>query len=238
MDYIIGPRIRRSFSEGSARGDASIIYQGERHELWLKRATPGSKMYADEMVVIRSVVGISFLILVAKVLAGVCSKYRVPEVVGEILAGFIFGPNLLGGRILFFGEPLIQINDITLAFAQIGGIIVLFLAGLSFSFGEITRVGFPALIIGGCSVIAPFFGCYYASLAVGYSQPVAFLVGLTMAVTSIPILARVLEEMAGPQGRESWILVDASLINTVLCFTIFSIVSSVISSGIVASPSR
>ena len=89
-----------------------------------------------EDVVLRTIIGISFLILMAKVLGALLSRFELPEVIGEVLAGVIFGPYALGGLLTLFGEPLIQLNEITEAFALIGGIVVLFTAGLEFTFAD------------------------------------------------------------------------------------------------------
>ena len=96
----------------------------------------------DEIVVIRSVIGICFLVFTAKLLAGICQKYKVPGIVGEVLAGMMFGPYAFGGTIFFFGEPILRAEDpVILSFVQIGGIIVLFLAGLHLTFADFLHAG-------------------------------------------------------------------------------------------------
>lgn len=56
----------------------------------------------DEIVVIRAVIGICFLVVAARLLAGILQKYEIPGIIGELLAGMMFGPHALGGMILFW----------------------------------------------------------------------------------------------------------------------------------------
>jgi len=106
----------------------------------------------DEIVVIRSVLGICFLVFTAKLLAGICQKYKVPGIVGEVLAGMMFGPYAFGGTIFFFGEPILRAEDpVILSFVQIGGIIVLFLAGLHLAFAD-----FLHAVIHSCQMYSRF----------------------------------------------------------------------------------
>jgi len=86
------------------------------------------------MEVVITVIGVSLLVFVAKLPSGVLGRLRIPGVIGEVLAGIFFGPYALGGLIFFFGEPIVQLNEMTLSFAFIGGIVVLFWAGLEFTF--------------------------------------------------------------------------------------------------------
>ncbi len=86
-------------------------------------------MALTELEVLRTIVGLSLLVFVAKVLGGILSHYKYPSVAGEVLAGMIFGPLTLGGAINVFGGPLFAFTDLLKAFSDIGGIVVLFAAG-------------------------------------------------------------------------------------------------------------
>ena len=76
--------------------------------------------------IMRAIVTISVLIFFAKVLASVFSNMKLPEVLGELLAGVIFGPYALGAGIIIFGEPLVVLNEYVDAFAEIGAIMIRF----------------------------------------------------------------------------------------------------------------
>lgn len=102
----------------------------------------------DEIEIIRTVIGISLLIFMAKLLSGLSSGYKIPGVIGEVLAGIFFGPHALGGLIPFFGESVIQINEMTLSFALTGGIVFLFSFWVEFTFEDVMRAGPIAFFVG------------------------------------------------------------------------------------------
>ncbi|MFQ6135078.1 MAG: cation:proton antiporter, partial [Nitrososphaerales archaeon] len=140
---------------------------------------------AAEVDVLRTVVAISLLIFSAKVLATLCQRVKVPAVIGEIAAGIILGPYALGGAIEILGGPVIEFNVLIDAFAEIGGIIILFAAGLEITFAEFRATGLPSLTIGGMGVIIPFFSGYFLSNQLGYGWQTAILFGATLTATSI-----------------------------------------------------
>ena len=192
---------------------------------------------ADEITVIRTVIGICFLVFTAKLLGGVCQKHKIPEIVGEVLAGMIFGPYALGGMIPFFGEPILGAEDpVILSFVQIGGIIVLFLAGLHLSFANFLHAGIQSFIIGAIDVTVSFAIGVFGSLMLGYSWAVALIVSSALSVTGIAVIMRVLEELnlmhEGAWGfEESRMIVNVAVIDTILGLSILSVVTSVTLEG-------
>ena len=79
--------------------------------------------------IILAIIAVSVLLLGAKLLAELFSRLNLPVVLGELAAGIILGPFYFGGLVQI--QPnLVEVNDIVLAFAQIGGIVILFVAGL------------------------------------------------------------------------------------------------------------
>lgn len=188
-------------------------------------------MAAVETEVIRTIIGICFLVFMAKVIAGICTKYKVPEVVGEVLAGIIFGPYALGGMIFFFGEPIIQVNEITLSFAHIGGIVVLFLAGLEFTFSDFLHAGLPSFIIAGFDVAVTFMIGFQALIALGYSWTVALIVASALTATSIAVTIRILEKLNVVCTEEARIIVNVAVMDDILGLAVLSIVTSIASGG-------
>jgi Kef-type K+ transport system membrane component KefB len=191
----------------------------------------------DEIVVIRTVIGICFLVFAAKLLAGICQKHKVPGIIGEVLAGMIFGPYALGGKIFFFGEPILRAEDpIILSFVQIGGIIVLFLAGLHLTFADFLHAGIQSFVIGAIDVTVSFIIGVYTSLMLGYSWTVALIVSSALSVTGIAVVMRILEELnlmhEGVWGfEESRMIINVAVIDTILGLSILSVVTSVTLEG-------
>ncbi len=189
----------------------------------------------SEFEIIRAVIGISVLVFVGRLLATLFLRIKLPEVIGEITAGIIFGPYAIGGIIQVAGKPLIELSDITLAFAQIGGIIILFAAGLEFTFADFRAAGIPSFIVGGMGVIAPFFLGYGTSLLLGLDWVAAMLVGAALTATSIVITVRVLEEIGQHKSEEGRIMVNAAVIDDVLGLAVLAVVISVTLGGAVPS---
>ncbi len=186
---------------------------------------------STEINVLRTVVTISLLIFSAKVLAGLCQRVKVPEVIGEIFAGIVFGPYALGGAFEIFGGPAVEFNVILEAFAEIGGIIILFAAGLEITFAEFRATGIPSLVIGGMGVVVPFFFGYFLAVNLGYSWQVAILIGATLTATSISVTIRVLEELGVMKTEEAKIMINSAVIDDVIGLAVLSIVVSLFVSG-------
>lgn len=186
---------------------------------------------ATELEILRQVVGLSLLVFVAKVLGGILSRFKYPGVAGEVMAGMIFGPFALGGAIQIFGGPLVELSDLILASAQIGGIIVLFAAGLKFTVADLKAAGFPALVVAALGVVIPLTLGYMVPIYLGFSPAVAILIGATLTATSIAVTVRTLEELRQLNSVEARLLVNAAVIDDVLGLAVLAIVTSVFIQG-------
>ena len=134
------------------------------------------------------------LLFAAKVAGEICRRMGIAAVVGEILAGIIMAPTLIGG-LYFFGAPLISINDAVEMFAQLGAVMLLFKVGLEMRFDKFTKIGPLATIIaaGGCSL--NFILGYGLVSLWGYPQKEALLVGAALTATSAAITVKVLKDI-------------------------------------------
>lgn len=184
-----------------------------------------------ELDILRTVASLGLLIFIARVFAALFKRVKIPEVVGLILAGIVFGPYALGGHIHLFGEPLIEFNELTVAFSEMGAVIVLFAAGLEFSYADLRKTGGPSFLIGGVGVIIPFFLGYQASLLLGLGWTAALIIGAALTATSIAITVEVLREIRQFNSIEGRIIVNAALIDDVLGLTVLAIVTSIGLSG-------
>lgn len=193
-----------------------------------------------ELLVLRAVIGISALVFAAKLLGGLCSRYGIPEVIGEVTSGIILGPTALGGLIQIqirdSTAPLIVHDELILAFAQIGGIIILFAAGLETTFAEFRAAGKPSFLVAAAGVIAPFFLGYYVTIELGYGWAVALLIGAALTATSIAVTIRVLEDMRQIHTEEARIVINAAVIDDVFALAVLAIAISVIQEGKIPDP--
>ena len=180
---------------------------------------------------------ISLLIVTAKIFALIFKRIKLPEVIGEILAGVIFGPFAIGGLIVLAGEPLfsgpVNENFVLETFFEIGGMILLFSAGLEFTFKQFRKAGLPAFVIGTAGVVIPFILGYYGSIFVGFSSTESLLIGAALTATSIAITIRTLEELDQLKNVESQIMVYAAVVDDVLGLTVLGVVLAIGSTGII-----
>ena len=186
---------------------------------------------------ITTILAISLLIVTAKIFALIFKRIKLPEVIGEILAGVIFGPFAIGGLIVLAGEPLfsgpVNENFVLETFFEIGGMILLFSAGLEFTFKQFRKAGLPAFVIGTAGVVIPFILGYYGSIFVGFSSTESLLIGAALTATSIAITIRTLEELDQLKNKESQIMVYAAVVDDVLGLTLLGVVLAIASTGII-----
>ncbi|HDD66349.1 MAG TPA: cation:proton antiporter, partial [Nitrososphaeria archaeon] len=110
--------------------------------------------------ILRAVVTIGVLVFFAKIFASVFSSMRLPSVIGELLAGIVFGPYALGAGIVVFGEPLVVLNEHVNAFAEIGAIMLLFSMGLEMGLTSLRETGIWAVLVAVFGAIIPFIVGY------------------------------------------------------------------------------
>ena len=186
---------------------------------------------------ITTILAISLLILSAKIFSLIFRRFKLPEVIGEIIAGIVFGPFAIGGLIVLFGDPLFSgpviENYVLETFFEIGGMIILFSAGLEFTFKQFRKAGFPAFVIGTAGVVVPFVLGYYGSLYVGFESIESLVIGAALTATSIAITIRTLEELDQLKNIESEIMVYAAVVDDVLGLTVLGVVLAIGNTGII-----
>ncbi|MEM2733000.1 MAG: cation:proton antiporter, partial [Nitrososphaerota archaeon] len=127
--------------------------------------------------ILRAIVSISVLVFFAKIFGGIFSNFKLPPIVGELLAGLLLSPTLLGGSIIIFKEPLVVLNEYVDAFAEIGAIMILFSSGLEMGMTSLRKTGVWSFLIASLGALLPFIGGYYLSMWLGYSQETASMIG-------------------------------------------------------------
>jgi len=186
--------------------------------------------------VLRATVTICILVFSAKVLGELFAKKRIPSVLGELFAGMLLGPYALGAIVTLGGTPLIELNEIVRAFGEIGGILILFVAGLEMTFTDFRRVGKAGFTIGTLGVIIPFILGYGFSLVMGFSTIASLVIAAALVATSISITSLVLQELNQLRTVESRIMISATVIDDVLGLAILGVIVSFISTSTTINP--
>lgn len=170
-----------------------------------------------------TLVELFYLLVAAKLTGWAFQKAKQPGVIGEVVAGAIVGPALLG----FVHES--QILDFI---SELGAIFLLFLVGLETRLEDILGVGKEAFFVGFLGVIVPFVAGWGISFYfVGYTQVTSLFVGTALVATSVGITARVLQELQVLSEKYSRIILGAAVIDDVLGLIVLAIVSGVAATG-------
>jgi Kef-type K+ transport system membrane component KefB len=164
---------------------------------------PGRSSHTPD-VLLHVLLALAVIIVAARLVGSVFRRLRQPPVIGEVLAGILLGPSLLGrvwpdayGFLLPASvAPFLQV------IAQVGVILYMFLVGLELDSTSIRKSPQTALAISHASIVVPFLlgsalalGLYprLASRDVPFTAFALFL-GVSMSVTAFPVLARILTE--------------------------------------------
>jgi Kef-type K+ transport system membrane component KefB len=147
---------------------------------------------------------IGTILIVARLIGWLFGKIHQPRVVGEMVAGILLGPSLLGwlapniSAHIFPAASLGHLNSLSL----VGLVIFMFLVGLELDLGHLRELGRAAVMTSQVSIIVPFvFGAAFAfHLYPDLAPPgvsftgFALFMGAAMSVTAFPVLARILTE--------------------------------------------
>ncbi len=158
----------------------------------------------------------------AKLFGELAEKIGQPAVLGELLAGIVLGPSVLG---------LVPLSDGIYLLAEIGVVLLLFEVGLETNLADLMGVGAPALAVALAGMLLPFAGGYGVTRALGYEDLTAVFVGAALTATSIGITARVLSELGVLGTREGQIILGAAVVDDVLGLVILAVVSKVAAGG-------
>jgi len=136
---------------------------------------------------------------------------RQPAVVGQILAGLIVGPSLLGW---------ITYTTFVANIAHLGAIVLLFVVGLEFRARELAAV--RPFVIAVAGVIVPWLAGYALARGFGFDTSRALLIGVALSATSIAITADALRELGRLQSPEARLIIGAAVIDDVLALLALS----------------
>jgi len=167
------------------------------------------------------------LLLAARLMGEVAQRLGQPAVLGELLAGIILGPSVLG-----FLDPT---NDVVYALSELGVILLLFQIGLHTNLDDILAVGAPAAIVGIVGVVLPFLGGYFTADALGLETMTAVVCGAALTATSIGISARVLSDLGQLETMEGRIVLGAAVLDDIVGLIILSVVSGLATGGAVTA---
>jgi Kef-type K+ transport system membrane component KefB len=145
-------------------------------------------------------------------------KIKQPPVLGELLAGIIFGPALL---------DIIRPDQTIEVLSELGVFFLMFYAGLETNPYDLKKMGKHSFMIGVGGFIVPFVAGYLVcSIFFNVSTTHSLFVGLGLAITAISVNVRVLHDMDMFHYRVTSAIIGAAIIDDILCFALFSAIIS------------
>ena len=158
------------------------------------------------------------LFAAAKIAGELFEAIRQPAVVGELLAGVIVGPHVLG--LLGGGE-----TEVLEVVAELGVIILLFTVGLETSLADLRMVGRPALLVGTLGVVLPFAAGMGLMIVLGYERADSLFVSAAIVATSVGVTARVLRDLGAVNTTAARVILGAAVVDDILAIMLLAVVA-------------
>lgn len=155
------------------------------------------------------------LLIAAKFAGWVAHRLHLPAVLGQLVVGVMAGPSLLGW---------VHIDTTLNSFANIGVIILMFIAGIETDMKQMRQVGGAAFVSALLGVICPFVVGTAFALALHYALPVSLFIGTVLTATSVSITAETLKDLKKLKSKEGTTILGAAVIDDVLGIIVLSLI--------------
>ncbi|MES2546048.1 MAG: cation:proton antiporter [Bacteroidota bacterium] len=181
------------------------------------------------------------IIIVARFFGWVFKKIGQPTVIGEIIAGIVLGPSLLG---MYFPEysgilfPVASLSNLQFL-SQIGLILFMFVIGMELDLKVLKNKAKEAVVISHASIIFPFALGIGLSYFVYYKfapEGVKFLsfslfMGIAMSITAFPVLARIVQERGIHKTKLGAIVITCAAADDITAWCILAVVIAIVKAG-------
>ena len=165
---------------------------------------------------------LAIIVIFAKIFGIIARKLKAPQVVGEIIAGLLIGPSILG---------LVQQTDFLTQMAEIGVVLLMFSAGLETNLKDLMKTGPIAFLIACSGVFVPLLGGTLLYMGLYGVAPwgsedfyKAVFVGVIMTATSVSITVQALKELGKLKGKVGTTILSAAIIDDVIGIIVLTFV--------------
>jgi Kef-type K+ transport system membrane component KefB len=179
-------------------------------------------IYAEILAIDNQTINLLLVMVIVWTTGVLFRIIKQPPVLGELLAGFIFGPPVLG---------IIKPDETIRVLSELGVFFLMFYAGLETNPFELKRMTRPSLYVAIGGFILPFLLGFSVCLLSGASQVQALFIGMALSITAIAVNARVLNDMNLIKYRVTPVIIGASIIDDILSLILFTIIIDFASGG-------
>ncbi len=162
------------------------------------------------------------VLFAAKAAAELAERLRIPTVLGEIVAGVLVGPSVLG---------LVDRTDSLAVLAELGVLLLLLGVGMEMDVGELIKVGRSSMLVAVGGVVVPFAVGTAAAMALGQETTTAVFIGAALTATSVGITARVFGDLGALGTSEARVVLGAAVVDDVLGLIILTVVAKLATGG-------
>jgi Kef-type K+ transport system membrane component KefB len=173
---------------------------------------------------------IAILLPASKIAASLCTRFGIPAILGELLVGVVAGP----GAFNLMHLSLFQGGQATQAFlmlAQVGGLVLMFIAGLETDIERMREASVTAFLVALSGVIWPFFLGAGAAHALGLPWNSALFLGGALTATSVSISARTLMDAGKMSSPEASVILGAAVIDDVMGLFVLAFLAASATTG-------
>jgi len=174
------------------------------------------------MIIMDVFLELALILVVAKLFGYLTLRLGFPAALGQLLGGILIGPSLL---------DLVAYDEGVKLVAELGVVMLLFLAGLETDIEEFKHVGVSAFIVAVIGVIVPFILGYVGALAWGYSDIQALFLGGVLTATSVGLTTSILMEMKKLRSRVGTTILAAAVVDDVLGIIILTVLVAMNTKG-------
>jgi Kef-type K+ transport system membrane component KefB len=197
-----------------------------------------SKLSQHEIMAL--LVQLSVMLLMGRLFAELARKVKQPAVVGEIIAGLILGPTILGTMQPSWFQTLFPPGSSWLVldgFVQVAVVMLLFIAGLEVDLHIVWQQGKQAIYTSFLGLIIPFafgftfpyfFPAFFESTDPSRHLAYSLFMGTSMAITALPVIARILMDLNILKSRMGMLVISSAMITDLIGWLIFSVVLGMI----------
>lgn len=181
------------------------------------------------------------VIFVARLFGWICIKLKQPSVIGEMIAGIVLGPSLIGmyfpefSAFLFPKESLGNLQFLS----QIGLILFMYIVGMELDLSVLRKKAHDAVVISHASIIIPF------ALGIGLSYFIyrefapegvqftsfALFIGIAMSITAFPVLARIVQERNLHKTKLGTVVITCAAADDITAWCVLASVIAIVKAG-------
>lgn len=181
------------------------------------------------------------IIFVARLFGWICIKLKQPSVIGEMIAGIVLGPSLIGiyfpefSAFLFPKESLGNLQFLS----QISLILFMYIVGMELDLSVLRKKAHDAVVISHASIIIPF------ALGIGLSYFIyrefapegvqftsfALFIGIAMSITAFPVLARIVQERNLHKTKLGTVVITCAAADDITAWCVLASVIAIVKAG-------